>query len=77
MIHTSNLIYRYANGAALRADFAHAGKSRSLQWLGTEAFSPVLSLTDEADFEGAAYCFPFDGEGVAISRNEQSRSSTG
>lgn len=55
---------------ALRSDFAHAGKSRSLEWLGTEAFSPVLTLTDEADFEGAAYCFPFDGEGVAISRNE-------
>jgi len=55
---------------SLRADWAHAGKSRSLEWLNTQVFSPVLSIADEADLEGAAYCFPFDGEGVAIQRND-------
>ncbi len=55
---------------SLRADWAHAGRSRSLEWLGTQVFSPVLSISDEADLEGAAYCSPFDGEGVAIQRND-------
>lgn len=55
---------------SLRADWAHAGKSRSLEWLNAQVFSPVLSIADEATYRGAAYCFPLDGEGVAIQRND-------